>query len=287
MYWRFSSCSARSARLWSYGRPSVRPISRSAFFSASLSNSLVPTKSTSATVGRSSTMTTRTSPLTSSRTSLNRPRPNRARIAADPFSSLYWSPMRNGSDPNTVPGSTRCSPSTRMSRTVNGSTAQALATNATATIAATVRTRNRFSCFFMNHGLAPTAQSDADSSHKRLTKETGDVVEQRDRHHRQQHCHAPTLQAFHPGVGDALARNGLPKIIHQVPSVQDRQRQQVQHPEAHADQGQEHQVLGQAQAGRFARVVGDRQRPAQVFQRRFADDHAAHHAKGQHRHFPG
>ncbi|MNT05242.1 hypothetical protein D3C72_1398550 [compost metagenome] len=87
-YWRLSSCSARSARALSYGRPSARPISRSAFCSAALSNSLAPTKSTSAMVGRSSTITTSTLPLTSMRTSLNNPRSNSARIAAEPRSSL-------------------------------------------------------------------------------------------------------------------------------------------------------------------------------------------------------
>jgi hypothetical protein len=38
-------------------------------------------------------------------------------------------------------------------------------------------------------------------------------------------------------------------------------RQQVQHAQADADQGQEKQVLRQAQAGRLARIVGNGQRP--------------------------
>ena len=88
MYCRLSSCSALSANALSNGKPSARPISRSAFFNNSLSNSLAPTKFTSATVGRSSTITTSTSPLTSRRTSLNKPKPNSARIALAPFSSL-------------------------------------------------------------------------------------------------------------------------------------------------------------------------------------------------------
>ncbi|MNS89448.1 hypothetical protein D3C72_1234620 [compost metagenome] len=88
MYWRLSSCSARSVKALSYGRPSVRPTSRMAFFIASLSNSLVPRKSTFAIVGRSSTTTTRTLPLASRRTSLKRPSANSERMAAEPFSSL-------------------------------------------------------------------------------------------------------------------------------------------------------------------------------------------------------
>ena len=88
MYWRLSSCSARSTRALSKGRPSASPVSRSAFFSTSLSNSRVPVKSTSATVGRSSTMTTNTPLLASIRTSLNKPRLNKARMAAAALSSV-------------------------------------------------------------------------------------------------------------------------------------------------------------------------------------------------------
>ena len=60
------------------------------------------------------------------------------------------------------------------------------------------------------------------------------------------------LKPIHPGVGDAFAGQPFPKIIHQVSSVEDRQRHQVQHAQAHADQGQEHQVLGESEAGRLA-----------------------------------
>jgi len=88
MYWRLSSCSARSNWALSKGRPSAKPMSRSDLTSTSLSNSLVPTNSTLATVGRSSTTTTSTSPLTSMRTSLNKPSAKSARIDAAALSSL-------------------------------------------------------------------------------------------------------------------------------------------------------------------------------------------------------
>ncbi len=49
-----------------------------------------------------------------------------------------------------VPGSTRCRPSTRMSRTVKGSTAQAaVAARALATTAATLRRRKRLIVVFI------------------------------------------------------------------------------------------------------------------------------------------
>src|SRR3569832_108402 len=288
MYWRLSSCSARSDRLWSKGRPSVRPTSRSALRRLSLSNSLMPAKSISAMVGRSSTTTITTSFWISTRTSLNRPSPKSARIAAEPFSSLYWSPMRNGSDAKMVPGSTRCRPSTRLSFTVNGSTAHAFAAKAMAARADTVRTRKRLMCFFMNSGFGPRrfVATHFSALQGLLSKEACDVVEQRDRHHEQQHRDPATLQALHPRFGDAPPRDGLPKIIHQVPSIQDRERQQVQHAEAHRNECEEHEVLREPEARRLARVVGDGERPRQVLDRRFADHHAAHHAQRQERALP-
>ena len=150
MYCRLSSCSARSASALSYGRPSARPTSRSALRRTSASNSLMPEKLTSATVGRSSTMTISTSPLICRRTSVNRPRANSERMAVEPLSSLNWSPMRNGSEANTVPGSTRCKPSTRMSRSWKGSTAQAgNADRMDAAMTLRERPRRPPRCFFM------------------------------------------------------------------------------------------------------------------------------------------
>ena len=87
-YWRFNSCSARSAKALSKGRPSANPISRKALRKTSLSNSLVPMKSTCAILGRSSTINTNTLPLTSMRTSLKRPKANKLRMADAPFSSV-------------------------------------------------------------------------------------------------------------------------------------------------------------------------------------------------------
>ncbi|CKS19038.1 Uncharacterised protein [Mycobacterium tuberculosis] len=77
----------------------------------------------------------------------------------------YWrlsscsalSPTRRGSDAKIVPASTRCKPSTRMSRTVKGSTAHAaVAASALATTATTLRRRKRlkflFICELSRHG---------------------------------------------------------------------------------------------------------------------------------------
>ena len=158
MYWRLSSCSARSAKALSKGRPSVNPTSRMLLRSASLSNSRVPAKLTSAMVGRSCTTTTSTSPLASRRTSVNKPSPKSARMAAAPFSSLYSSPTRSGMEAKTVPGSTRCNPSTRMSCTLNGSSAHAAwAAKIMAATADAVRTPKRWRCVFMNEAGAATA----------------------------------------------------------------------------------------------------------------------------------
>src|SRR5690606_16606392 len=234
----------------------------------------MPEKLTSATVGRSSTMITSTSSLTCRRTSLNRPSPNSDRIAEVPLSSLYWSPMRNGSDANTVPGSTRCRPSTRMSLSVNGSTAQAgKEASRLAAMEVSVRPRSPRRMVFMDQ--------------KWSARQSGHIVEQGHSHHRHQDGHAPTLEAFEPDVRYRSPRDTFPKIIHQVPPIEDGQGQQVQHTQADADQCQEHDVLGDAHAGRLARIFGDGQRPAQVPDRGLSDDHAPHHFQRQPGHLPG
>ena len=73
MYWRLSSCSARSSEARSKMRASERPMSFSALRIVSVSNSLLPTKVIELIVGLSCTETTRTSPWRSRRTSRKKP----------------------------------------------------------------------------------------------------------------------------------------------------------------------------------------------------------------------
>ncbi len=73
MYWRFISCSARSSAERSKMRASAMPMSLSAFFSVSVSNSLLPVMSMRLIVGRSCTDTISTPSCTSSRTSRKKP----------------------------------------------------------------------------------------------------------------------------------------------------------------------------------------------------------------------
>ncbi len=96
-YWRLISCSARSSAERSKIRASVRPISFSAFFSVSVSNSLLPEIVTLLIVGRSWTMTSSTlRSSTSSRTSRKNPVANSAFTACAAFSSSMRSPTLIG-----------------------------------------------------------------------------------------------------------------------------------------------------------------------------------------------
>ena len=123
MYWRFSSCSARSSAERSKMRASAMPISLSAFLTVSVSNSLLPTNVSELMVGRSCTDTTRMSPCASMRTSRKKPVAYSAFTACATFSSSTRSPTLIGRYEKIVPASVRCTPSTRMSRTVKGSNA--------------------------------------------------------------------------------------------------------------------------------------------------------------------
>src|SRR5665811_1906404 len=74
-----------------------------------------------------------------------------------------------------------------MSRTVNGSTAQAaLTVNKPAAIAQSARTLNRFNCFCMKC--------------MELTQKPGDIIKQGNTHHAQQDCNTTALQPLHPDV---------------------------------------------------------------------------------------
>ena len=90
-YWRFSSCSARSSAERSKIRDSLTPISRSAFLTVSVSNSLLPTNVSDEIVGRSCTITTSTSPWRSRRTSRKKP----VAYSALTASEIFWSSTRS------------------------------------------------------------------------------------------------------------------------------------------------------------------------------------------------
>ena len=77
-------------------RDSPSPISFNALVSVSLSNSLVPENSTAPIAGRSSTVTTSTSPSASTLTSLKKPVAYSDLMAAAPLSSVKVSPTLTG-----------------------------------------------------------------------------------------------------------------------------------------------------------------------------------------------
>ena len=70
-------------------------------------------------------------------------------------------------------------------------------------------------------------------------QQPGHVVVQRHRHHQQQHCDATPLQAREPCFGHRAAGDTFENVNHEVTAIEHRQRQQVQHTEADADDGEE------------------------------------------------
>src|SRR5258706_1009431 len=83
----------------------------------------MPAKSTEPIAGRSTTCTMTTLPSLAILTSLKKPVAYSARIASEALSSSNVSPCLIGRYENTVPASTRCNPSIRISRTTNESAA--------------------------------------------------------------------------------------------------------------------------------------------------------------------
>ena len=206
-YWRFISCSARSRAERSKMRASASPISFSAFFSVSVSNSLLPVMSTLLIVGRSWTTTRSTPSCTSSRTSRKKPVAKSALTAAATFSSSIVSPTLIGRYEKTVPASVRCTPSTRMSLTTKGAMASArFAPSASASASSAAPARR------------------ADSANVAL-EQSGEVIEKRQRHQHRQHGHADALTDLEGTVGDGTTLDDLGEIIQQMPTVQQRHRQ--------------------------------------------------------------
>jgi hypothetical protein len=81
--------------------------------------------------------------------------------------------------------------------------------------------------------------------------------------------------------------DGLEKIIHQVSAIEHRQRQQVQHADAQAHDGEKADEGDEPLLRRLTCGIGDRQRAVQVAHRGFADHDAAEHLQAQRRHVPG
>ena len=88
--------------------------------------------------------------------------------------------------------------------------------------------------------------------------EAGHVVEESNGHQCQHDGRATALQAFQPQLGNRAARRRFEKMVHEVAAIEHRQRQQIEHAQTDADNRQKTKVVGQADANRLPRIVGDR-----------------------------
>src|SRR5262245_55896497 len=73
-----------------------------------------------------------------------------------------------------------------------------------------------------------------------------DVVVESKSHQREQQRHTDVLTDLDGPVRNRATFENLEHIVHQVPAIQQRDRQQIEHAEADADQRQEQQVRGRA-----------------------------------------
>ena len=74
------------------------------------------------------------------------------------------------------------------------------------------------------------------------------VVVEGEHHHDQQQREADALAELHRALGDRAALDDFDRVIHQVPAVEQRNRQQVEHAQADADEGEEAEVGDPARA---------------------------------------
>src|SRR5262245_33635224 len=123
-------------------------------------------------------------------------------MAAAARSSSIRSPTLTGMYVKTVPASVRCTPSTRMSRMVKGWMAR--------TGSATARTAARKKRFKESAG-----------------EESIEVVVEREEGEAQQQCESKPLADLHGPLGHRATLHDFGQIIHQVPPVQQGNREQI------------------------------------------------------------
>src|SRR5689334_22443921 len=176
-------------------------------------------------------------------------------MAAAAFSSSMRSPTFTGRYEKTVPASVRCTPSTLMSLIVNGSIANAGAARATRQAANSGRAR----------ASAPPRDARGCFKSSSAGEQAVDVVVEREEGESQEESEAQALPDLHRPFRDRSSLHDFGEIIHQVPPIQQGNREEVEHAEAHAHQGEEPQRGHPSQPRRLAGIVGDRDGPREVF----------------------
>src|SRR5438128_786311 len=101
-----------------------------------------------------------------------------------------------------------------------------------------------------------------------------DVVVEREEGQAEKQREPETLSDLHGPFRDGTSLHNFGEIIHQVPPIQQGNRQQVEHAEAHAHERQEAEVADPAELRRLPGVIRDRDRTGEVFPRYVAGDHA-------------
>src|SRR5690349_17575397 len=109
---------------------------------------------------------------------------------------------------------------------------------------------------------AGSATARMQAKRKRFRASAGEesvyVVVEREEGEPEEKCQAQPLSDFHGLLRNRTALHDLGEIIHQVPPIEERNGQQVEHAQAHAHEGEEAQVGDPSQLRGLARVVRDR-----------------------------
>src|SRR5258705_4105231 len=134
------------------------------------------------------------------------------------------SPTFTGRYVNTVRASVRCTPSTRMSLMTKGSMASA---GSAAAAAAQARRRRRS----IANALGTVTRGRFNGSAREQAVE---IVVEGEEGKSEKQSEAESLSDFHRFLGDRRSLHDFGEIIHQVTPIQQGNRQEIQHAEAHA-----------------------------------------------------
>src|SRR5438034_5840404 len=131
-----------------------------------------------------------------------------------------------------------------------------------------------------------SATASAKARRKRRSKgsageEAIDVVVEGEEGESEKKCQAETLSDFHRPFRHRTPSDDFGEIIHQVPTIEERNRQQIENPEAHAHESQEAHGGDPAQHRGLPGIVGDGDGTREVLPGNVALDHASQHLQAE------
>src|SRR3954471_17803834 len=176
-----------------------------------------------------------------------------------------------------MPGSVRCNPSTRMSLMTNGLKPLC---GACASGIGIEGWEGCGACAAAAAAASRHAASTARAIPERsisAAQETIEVVVEGESHHDQQQRKTHALPELHRALGHGPAFYKFDRIVHEMPAIEQRDRQQVEHAQTDADERKECEVISESHLRRLTGEIRNGHRPGDVLPRDLPYHHLRQH----------